>query len=309
MNRFLKQNEVVSDTQTGLIWTINASISDFPMTWNEALTFIKELNHSELYGYSDWKLPNRKELISLMSYKTINPSLPPSHTFINIFTGYYWTSTSCARLPEQAWYIHLGGARVFKGMKHNSYMAWPVRIADNYDTKIFQTGQRNCFGENGDIIDCDNTGQDGEFQSGLFCNNPRFLENVNFVYDNATDLTWLKNANFNNDIMDWNAAFDLVEKINRECKYGYNDWRLPGIDELESLSDMSRHSPALPIDNPFINVQEFYWSSTTSMYETRYAWVLYMRDGAVGVGYKLLSEFYLWPVRENKTRKGRNTLL
>jgi hypothetical protein len=29
---------------------------------------------------------------------------------------------SCARLPNQAWYIHLGGARVFKGMKHGSYM-------------------------------------------------------------------------------------------------------------------------------------------------------------------------------------------
>jgi hypothetical protein len=49
----------------------------------------------------------------------------------------------------------------------------------------------------------------------------------------------------------------------------------------------------------FINVQNFYWSSTTSMYETRYAWALYMRDGAVGVGFKSLSEFYLWPVRNN----------
>ena len=45
MNRFLEQNEVVLDTHTGLIWTKNASLSDFPMTWNEALTFIKALNH------------------------------------------------------------------------------------------------------------------------------------------------------------------------------------------------------------------------------------------------------------------------
>lgn len=36
----------------------------------------------------------------------------------------------------------------------------------------------------------------------------------------------------------------------------------------------------------------YYWSSTTSMYESRYAWVLYMRDGAVGVGFKPLSEFF-----------------
>lgn len=302
MNRFIEQNEVVLDTQTGLIWTKNASISDFPMTWNEALTFIKDLNHSELYGYSNWKLPNRKELFSLMSHETINPSLPTRHPFINIFTGYYWTSTSCARLPNQAWYIHLGGARVFKGMKYSSYMVWPVRVADNLDTQIFQTGQWHCYNENGDIINCDNTGQDGEFRSGLHWNKPRFIEKANLVYDDTTGLTWLKNANFNNDMLDWKSAFDLVEKMNRECKYGYNDWRLPSIVELESLTDMSRHSPALSLDNPFVNVQEFYWSSTTSIYDTHYAWTLYIRDGAVGVGYKPLSEFYLWPVSRNKIK-------
>jgi len=66
----------------------------------------------------------------------------PGHPFTNIFTGYYWTSSSCARLPNQAWYIHLGGARVFKGMKYGSYMVWPVRIAENHNnSQVFQTGQ------------------------------------------------------------------------------------------------------------------------------------------------------------------------
>jgi hypothetical protein len=300
MNRFLEQDDVVFDTHSGLIWTKNASLSDFPMTWNEALTFIKELNRSKLCGYSDWKLPNRKELFSLMSHETINPSLPPAHPFINIFTGYYWTSTSCVRLPNQAWYIHLGGARVFKGMKYSSYMVWPVRIANHLNVQIYQTGQRDCYDENGDITDCHHTGQDGEFQSGLRWNKPRFIENTHSVYDSVTDLTWLKRTNCDKDMLDWKSAFDLIEKMNRACKYGYNDWRLPSIVELESLTDMSRHSPALPIDHVFNNVQEFYWSSTTSMVDTHYAWVLYMQDGAVGVGHKPLSEFYLWPVRENK---------
>ena len=66
---------------------------------------------------------------------------------------------------------------------------------------------------------------------------------------------------------------------------------------MESLTDMSQHSPALPVDHLFVNVQEFYWSSTTSMYDINYAWVLYIKDGVVGVGYKPLSEFYFWPVR------------
>lgn len=297
MNRLLEQNAVVVDTQTGLMWTRNASLSELPMTWNEALNYIKVINDSELYGYSDWKLPNRKELFSLMSHESMNPSLPRPHPFINVFTGYYWTSTSSARLPKQAWYIHLGGARVFLGIKDSSYMVWPVRLAENYNSQIFRTGQRNCYEETGERIECDNTGQDGEFQSGLQCIEPRFSEDGNTVYDNATELTWLKDANFNNDTLDWRGALGLVEKMNRELAYGHDDWRLPSIVELERLTNMGCHSPALPGENPFMNVQEFYWSSTTSMYETHFAWVLYMRDGAVGVGFKVLSEFYLWPVR------------
>lgn len=53
----------------------------------------------------------------------------------------------------------------------------------------------------------------------------------------------------------------------------------------------------LPVDHLSVNVQEFYWFSTTSKYDINYSWVLNIKDGAVGLGYKPLSEFYLWPVR------------
>ena len=298
MSRFLLENETVIDKQTSLMWTKSASLLDFSMSWGEALHVIKELNKSELYGYHNWKIPNRKELFSLMSHDAINPSLPIGHPFTNVFTGYYWTSSTCARLPKQAWYIHLGGARVFKGMKYGSYMVWPVRTLKKHNnSKLFQTGQKRCFDESGIIIDCHDTGQDGEIQAGLKSTKDRFTENKQAIYDNDTDLTWLRDANINKDMMDWNSAFDLISELNSEMVYGYNDWRVPNILQLESLTDMGQHSPALPDDHSFNDVQEFYWSSTTSMYDMRYAWVLYMVDGAVGVGYKPLSEFYLWPVR------------
>ena len=84
--------------------------------------------------------------------------------------------------------------------------------------------------------------------------------------------------------------------MNLDSRHGITDWRIPSILELESLTDMGKHSPALPQNHPFLDVKEFYWSSTTSMYDQRYAWVLYMKDGAVGVGYKPLKEFYVWAV-------------
>jgi hypothetical protein len=94
--------------------------------------------------------------------------------------------------------------------------------------------------------------------------------------------------------------------MNSEQACGHDDWRVPDITELEGLTDIGRYSPALSDGHPFNNVQEFYWSSTTSRYDVNYAWVLYMVDGAVGVGHKPLSEFYLWPVR-SKGKKDDST--
>lgn len=303
MSRFLLDNETVIDNQTGLMWAKNASFYDFPMSWWEALDAVKELNKSDLYGYQNWKIPNRKELFSLMSHNTINPSLPIGHPFTSVFTGYYWTSSTCARLPGQAWHIHLGGARVFKGMKYSSYMVWPVRTVENHNkSKLFQTGQKSCFDEGGRVIDCHDTGQDGEIQAGLKFTTDRFTKCKQTIYDNDTGLTWLQDANVHKDMMDWKSALDSISMMNRAMAYGHNDWRVPNILELDSLTDMGQHSPALSDEHSFNNVQEFYWSSTTSMYDMNYAWVLYMVDGAVGVGHKPLSEFYLWPVR-GKERK------
>lgn len=298
MSRFLLDNETVMDNQTGLMWTKNASLLDFPMSWNEALNAVKELNKSGLHGYQNWKIPNRRELFSVMSHDTINPSLPLGHPFTNVFSSYYWTSSTCARLPNQAWYVHLGGARVFKGMKYGSYMVWPVRTVKNDNkSKIFQTGQTICFDESGHQTACHNTGQDGEIQAGLTFTKGRFKKLKQTIYDHDTGLTWLRDANAHKDMMDWTSAFDVISKMNKKMACGYNDWRVPNIFELEGLTDMGQHSPALSEGHAFQDVQAFYWSSTTSMYDMNYAWVLYMVDGAVGVGYKSSSEFYLWPVR------------
>jgi hypothetical protein len=306
MERFIAENKALVDTQTGLMWTQAASLFEFPMYWEEALEAVRELNRSGFCGYHDWKLPNRKELFSLISHTTINPSLPANHPFRDVFSGYYWTSTTCARLTNQAWYVHLGGARVFKGMKYGSYMVWPVRSAATpRDGMLFATGQKSCFDEGGAVVDCHGTGQDGEYQAG--CRYPaiRFKEDDLVVHDHATGLTWLKDADACRHPVDWQTARDQVVAMNRRGEHGGRDWRLPNVRELESLTDMGRHSPALPAGHPFHHVQDFYWSATPSRYNPDYAWVLYMADGAVGVGHKPLPEFYLWPVRGDENLKAR----
>jgi len=75
------------------------------------------------------------------------------------------------------------------------------------------------------------------------------------------------------------------------------DWRLPNLYELESLRDMSRYDPALPSVNPFTNVQNgWYWSSTTYAPNTPFAWGVRLGDGSVSSLDKT-SAYYVWPVR------------
>jgi hypothetical protein len=262
-NRFNVAGKIVQDRWTGLLWSKHANLPDFPLNWEEAFEFIENINKSEKLESYHWRLPARSDLFSLISHQYINPALPAFHPFDNVFNGYYWTRTECARLPDQVWYVHLGGGKVFRGMKHGAYLVWPVA---------------------GLTIE----GHSGE---------DRFNVDENLLFDRVTQKVWYLGEELKNGPLTWNAAIDKIKELNEKKITPYNDWRLPNIRELESLTDTTMHSPALARGCSLTNVQDGYWSSTTSVYEPSYAWVLYTRDGAVGVGYKPQSEFFTLAVR------------
>ena len=285
------------DNLAGLMWTSNANPPEFPLMWEEALAYVARMNDEQTLGHADWRLPNRKELFSLVSHMQINPALPEGHPFHNVFPGYYWTSTTCARLPKEAWYVHLGGGRLFKGMKHGSYMVWPVRSDTAGSNTIPRSGQETCFSAVGAIVPCPDSGQDGALQMGVPWPKPRLVAYQDTVLDRLTGLEWTRLANQAIKTIDWRSSVDTIKRMNGDRAFGFTDWRLPNIRELESLVDAGSYEPALPRGHPFADVRQFYWSSTTSTYDPRYAWVLYMADGAVGIGYKSSSSFFAWAVR------------
>ena len=125
--RFILHDDEVTDNLTGLIWCRDASLAEFPLTWQEALDFVANMNREQHYGQHDWRMPNRRELRSLLSLQSKLPALPELHPFINVFNGWYWTATTAAISPAHAWYVALDGARMFYGGKDQSYMLWPVR--------------------------------------------------------------------------------------------------------------------------------------------------------------------------------------
>lgn len=297
--RFEVENEWVLDRLTGLMWPRNANLAEYPLTWQEALDFVADMNRQHFLGFSDWRLPDRRELRSLMSHQTRKPALPEGHPFTHVFLSWYWTATSAAISPAHAWYIHMEGARMFYGGKDQSYLLWPVRGTGN--GVLPATGQDRCFDAHGREISCSGTGQDGEVRSGCIWPSPRFIRQSDTVVDRLTGLAWLRHACVTRDPVNWTEALTAVAELNRgDSGATAAHWRLPNINELESLVDCATHTPALPRDHPFEDVQAGYWSSTTSAFEPDWAWALYLGKGAVGVGQKRDKHFYVWAVYGNK---------
>ncbi len=124
----------ITDLATGLMWSqadsgsISSSGGDViasnggAMDWEEALAYVVELNNANYLGYSDWYLPNAKELQSIVDY-TRSPGATNSAAIDPIFNatsitnedgqldwGFYWTGTThvSQRGGQAAVYIAFG---------------------------------------------------------------------------------------------------------------------------------------------------------------------------------------------------------
>lgn len=297
--RFAVEPGGVHDALTGLTWLPSANQQGFPLTWGEALAWVAGLNQERHLGHGDWRLPNRRELRSLISHQTRDPALPQGHPFTDVFLGWYWTSTSSAVNPAYAWYVHLEGGRMFYGKKDHSYLVWPCRGAGN--GALAATGQTRCYDQSGREVTCPGSGQDAELAMGLAWPRPRFQVQGEAVTDRLSGLVWARGADLGPGPCSWQEALDRVAELDRGKLAGLSGWRLPTINQLESLVDAACHHPALPQGHPFQAVQDVYWSATSSGYEPDWAMALYMDKGAVGVGRKQQARFQVWAVTSRQT--------
>jgi len=85
----------VTDTDTGLMWQQDTAPNTY--TWQQALSYCETLI---LGGYSDWRLPNRNELQSIVDYSRFNPAIDPIFN-VALFPN-YWSSTTHAVIPDNA---------------------------------------------------------------------------------------------------------------------------------------------------------------------------------------------------------------
>ena len=90
--------------------------------------------------------------------------------------------------------------------------------------------------------------KNGDFQNEY---DVKSINGDKVVIDDATGLMWHQNGS--DEDVSWNVAKDWV----RSLRYaGYNDWRLPTVEEAASLLESSK-SNDLYIDSVFSNKQSY----------------------------------------------------
>jgi hypothetical protein len=290
----------VRDNNTGLMWqkcvvgqeAYQATCIGIPTDFNGDQAFginnaqfnshgLNACGDSTTGNHTDWRLPTKKELLSIVDYGNSVPATDPIY-FPNVPVtfqdqSYYWTSTYYAGYSNDVWEADMwhGGVAIY-------YLPTPQQYDTNGYVRCVRGGQTSLNFTN-------NRGQ----TSPSLANN-----DDGTVTDNRTGLIWQKcSSGLNNDSScsgniskyTWDQALAYCKSLSLGSSI-YSQWRLPNIKEIESLSDDTVYHPAInsvAFPNVPSGYQSYYWSSTTDAGGPDQAWVVDFSSGIVDESFKV----------------------
>jgi hypothetical protein len=106
--RFLDNGDgTVTDAYTGLLWQKETAdvCGDGAVGFGDRLSWMNALRYCEdlsFAGHDDWRLPNIRELQSLINFGRLDPAIDP---VFGAEPENYWSSTSVPERAESAWYV------------------------------------------------------------------------------------------------------------------------------------------------------------------------------------------------------------
>ena len=243
---------MVRDNNTGLVWESKSpnpgeiNFRENKYTWEEALSYIQRLNSNAYGGFSDWRLPHREELRSIVDYHGNTPAVDEKY-FSDIQPQFYWSGDSNNKEPIFAWGVYFAYGCAICYLKTFSYYVRAVR--SGYSPNFGNIDRYN-FQDNGDGT----------------------------VSDLNTGLMWKKDES---QPLNWEEAMNHCQELNLA---GYNDWRLPTIRELPTILDLSFKDGCWFHKQFFPSTQTaplgFYWATTT--YGDTFGWGVNFQFGYDG---------------------------
>lgn len=233
---FVPMGAVVRDTVTGLMWQRG---DGGEMTWAQAKRYCDTLT---LGGFTDWRLPSGHEAFSIHELSHGNPALPD--VFERTQAEYWWSSDTLKTDGRRIWCTNAGGG-----------------IGPHPMTETISAGGTKRF----HVRAVRDVTQPMMIPS-------QFTENTDeTIIDHLTERTWMQFCV--PGTYTWEQSLRIADTLSHG---GYNDWRLPNIKELQSLSIRSMTTPTFDIRYfPCIMPTGSYWSSTTLVNKTlTQAWLM-----------------------------------
>ena len=121
-NNFVDNGDgTITDTSTGLMWEKSAGLTT--STWVQAKAYCDNLT---LGGQSDWRLPTRNELQTIVDYTLYDLSIDTTF-FPSTVASYYWSSTVFATGKDSVWIVGFDGGFVDEDIITSTFYARAVR--------------------------------------------------------------------------------------------------------------------------------------------------------------------------------------
>lgn len=90
-------DEIITDSETGLIW--QKTYDETEKKWSDALAYCENLTYA---GYSDWRMPNINELLSLVNYEEYDPA----SDFSDMPSKEFWSSSTYVNNTASIWLVN-----------------------------------------------------------------------------------------------------------------------------------------------------------------------------------------------------------
>jgi hypothetical protein len=131
-----RENGTATDLTTGLVWMRcslgqkwdGKSCNGNPLiySWGDSL---KAAVSHEFVGYSDWRLPNKNELESIVESRCFSPAIN-TRVFPGTPSAYFWSSSPYAAVSHAAWSVDFGYGNVIASVKSGSIYVRLVRDSE-----------------------------------------------------------------------------------------------------------------------------------------------------------------------------------
>lgn len=213
--------DTVVDNVTDLMW--QRAVPEAQYEWVNAKTYCNDL---VLAGHSDWRLPSRIELVSLVDFTRVDLAIDTT-AFPNT-PGHFWTSSPHVGTLH-AWFVNF---------------AWGGYTA-SYD--VTSAGHVRCV-------------RDSQVQTQLPPDRYTFSGTSpnDTVTDTRTGLVWQRTHGPNH-------TFAGAQSYCSGLSLQGSGWRVPDMKELQTLVDETRTDLAIDVDAFPDTTGPYFWTSSPSV--------------------------------------------